>query len=335
MTLVVARAVQGRLAIAADTMISAQDSPLRMQLKSACLPGGICVSYSGSPELAWKAFRVFRERYPQGANYGLAVNYFERSSEGTNNDYIVAFSETAKLVTIRDGRRTSGLSNTHWIGDRSAYEHFREYESSGGLTYEHGRAVNAALFADEMNGSPASNLYSTMRNVVYSRKVPSVGGFVTVLSNRDIGFRFSVYSDVLLDWPVELGPGQFLRLTDTIDLRSSAENCRYSVSQISPGYYNMNIVAFYFLKGRLLVVLHEGQDGGATCITIPNIEPSSIAATLDETLGFPFHAMCLVMSAPEGISAPIERPTSTYGVGMALYCEVNTMPKPVIASPST
>ena len=60
MTLVVARVEKGRLAIAADTMVSAHDASLPMQewaLKSICLPGGICVSYSGSPELAAKAFQ--------------------------------------------------------------------------------------------------------------------------------------------------------------------------------------------------------------------------------------------------------------------------------------
>ncbi len=93
-----------------------------------------------------------------------------------------------------------------------------------------------------------------MRNVVSSRAVPSVGGFITILSNRDAGFRFSVYSDVMLDWPTELHGNQELRLTDKFDLRASGENDRYSISQISPGHYDMNAVAFYVLKGRLLVV---------------------------------------------------------------------------------
>ena len=96
-------------------------------------------------------------------------------------------------------------------------------------------SVNAALFADEMTGSPASDLYSVMRNVLLNRDVPSVGGFVTVLSNRDIGFRFSVYSDVLLDWPMEQDELGILQLTDKFDLRASGENDRCSVSQISPG----------------------------------------------------------------------------------------------------
>lgn len=330
MTLVVARAENGRVAIAADTMVSAHGVSLPMRswvLKSICLPGGICVSYSGSPQLAAKAFQEFRVRYPQGANYAVVVTFFEASSADTNNDYIVAFADTAKLVTIRDGRRTSGLSKTHWIGDKDAYERFRQHEHHR-RQYEHGRAVNAALFADEMTGSPASELYSTMRNVLHDRDVPSVGGFVTVLSNRDIGFRFSVYSDVLLDWPVELDENQNLQLTDKFDLRvSGGENDRCSVSQISPGYYNMNAVAFYVLKGRLLVAFYEVEGGTTACVTFQNIEPDEIAATLDKKVGFPFHAMCLVMSAREGFSQPALRANPNHGLKVSLYCEVNTMPK--------
>jgi hypothetical protein len=63
------------------------------------------------------------------------------------------------------------ISKTHWIGDKAAYERFRKYEHHRGHQHEHGRAVNAALFADEMTGSPASDLYSIMRNVV-QRDVP-------------------------------------------------------------------------------------------------------------------------------------------------------------------
>jgi hypothetical protein len=328
MTLVVARVDNGRLAIAADTMVYAHGVPLPMQagrLKSICLPGGICVSYSGSPELAAKAFQNFRKQHPHGADYATTIAFFEVSSSVTNNDYIVAFADTAKLVTIRDGRRTSGLSKTHWIGDKDAYERFRRYEHQRGRQYEQGRAVNAALFADEMAGSPASDLYSIMRNIVRDKDVSSVGGFVTVLSNRDIGFRFSVYSDVLLDWPMEIDKDEIVRLADKIDLRASGENDRYSVSQISPGYYNMNAVAFYILKGRLLVVFCEADGSTTTCITIKNVEPHQISAALDEKLGFPFKAMCLVMSARESFSAPVLRAKPKYGLAVSLYCEVNTL----------
>jgi hypothetical protein len=56
---------------------------------------------------------------------------------------------------------------------------------------------------------------------------------------------------------MELDENQILQLTDKFDLRASGENDRYSVSQISTGYYNMNAVAFYVLKGELLVAFYE------------------------------------------------------------------------------
>jgi hypothetical protein len=295
-------------------------------LKSICIPGGACVSYSGSPELAANAFREFKAIYPLGTNYSATIAFFEASSAKTNNDYIVAFAQTAKLVTIREGRRRSGISKTHWIGDKEAYERFREYE------YERhhinvGRAANVTLFADEMDASPASGLYSVMRNVILDRDVPSVGGFATVLSGRGIGFRFSVYSDILLNWPDELVQGQALQYEDKVDLVASGENDRFSLNQISSGYYNLNSVGFYLLKGRLLVVFFETGGGATACKAIPNVEPNQISATLDEIFSFPFHAMCLVMSARQEFSKPILRTSSDFGLGMNLYCEVNTMQK--------
>lgn len=183
------------------------------------------------------------------------------------------------------------------------------------------------MFADEISESPASNLYSIMRNVALDRDIPSVGGLIAVTSSRDVGFRFSVYSDVLLDWPTELAETDRLALTDRLDLRATGENDRYSVNQIAAAYYNLNAVAFYLLKGRLLVAFHEVEDGRITCRTSRNVEPDQIANVLDEKLRFSFNAMCLVMSAREGFSESVQRTNPDHGLGISLYCEVNTMQK--------
>ncbi len=148
--------------------------------------------------------------------------------------------------------------------------------------------------------------------------MPSVGGLVTVLSNRDFGSRYSVYSDVLLDWPMELDEHQALQLTDKFDLQASGENDRYSVSQISPGYYNMNFVAFYLLKGRLLIAFYE-VEGGTNCVTFHNLEPDQIVATLNEKFGFPINAMCFVLSAREGFSQPASHPNAGYELAVSLF----------------
>ena len=89
----------------------------------------------------------------------------------------------------------------------------------------------------------------------------------------------------------------------------------------------MNAVAFYLLKGRLLVAFYEVQGTATTCVTFRNVEPDEIAVTLNEKLGFPFNAMCLVMSSRTEVSSPILRPKPEYGLGVSLYCEANTMPK--------
>ena len=81
------------------------------------------------------------------------------------------------------------------------------------------------------------------------------------------------------------------------------------------------------LKGRLLVVFYEVENAAIACASFNDVEPNRIAEVLDEKLGFPFHAMCLVMSSREEFSQPIPRDNPGHGIGLRLYCELNTMPK--------
>ena len=147
------------------------------------------------------------------------------------------------------------------IGDHAAYSRFREYEARHRPKPEQGRAVNAVLFADEMANCPASDLFSAMRNITADRAISSVGGFVSVISNRDSGFRYSAYSDMLYDWPTGKPEDYNLQLTDRIAFTSTAENASFAVAQISPGFMNLNLVAFYFTKARKLFFFF-GKDNG-------------------------------------------------------------------------
>jgi hypothetical protein len=204
MTLVVGRVSGSHVAIAGDTLISEHDEHLPIQagcVKSCMLPGGLCVSLANSPETAARDIRSFRQQFPNGAAFSDVVAFFEGSSERTANDYLLAFAKPARLIKISDGKRLSSMAKTAWIGDRDAYSRFREFEARARPRPYEGRAINAAMFMDEQDGSPASDLHSPLRDVIADRTVRTVGGFVSTISNRGQRFRYSVYSDMFYDWP--------------------------------------------------------------------------------------------------------------------------------------
>src|ERR1700742_3209584 len=115
MTLVVARDEKSRIAIAADTLLTEHGVALPFTkgvVKSCCLPGYICVSFCGSPELADQAFKGFAAQFPAGTGFDETVKFFERASSQTGNDDIIALGASSRLFTVKEGRRTAGLSKT-------------------------------------------------------------------------------------------------------------------------------------------------------------------------------------------------------------------------------
>ena len=334
LTLIVARNLRGLIAIASDTMLTEHGRALAPQegvIKSCILPGGLCVSFANSPVLAARAFAAFAQRYPQGAGFADAVGFFEKSSADTGNDYILAFSQPPKLVKIADGRRTPGTAATQWIGHRAAYERFREYEANHRPMTESGRAVNAVLFADEMEGSPASDLYSTMRHVVADREVASAGRFVCVLSNRGVHFRHSVYSDMLYNWPEAEGEDFVLALEDQIDFGAAGENASYAVCQISTGFLGMNMTGFYLVKGRKLFLFYGERNGLADkCLVLADLAPTDIKRRLADAIGADLGWLLMITSSPMQESKTVlraePRSEGPTGVGLPFFCHANTFP---------
>jgi len=334
LTLIVARNLRGRIAIASDTMLTEHGRTLAPQervIKSCMLPGGLCASFSNSPELAARDFAAFAERYPRGAGFADAVAFFQSSSAETGNDYILAFSQPPKLVKIADGRRAPGTAATQWIGDRAPYERFREYEANHRRKTESGRAINAVLFADEMEGSPASDLYSTMRHVIADREVASTGGFVCAMSNRGSHFRHSVYSDMLFNWPEAEGEDFVLALEDQIDFGAAGENAGYAVCQISTGFLGMNATGFHLVKARKLFLFHGKRNGLADkCIVLVDLAPTDIKRKLTEAVGADLGWLLMITSSPTKDSKTVRRsPLRTEGpsgVGLQMFCHANTFP---------
>lgn len=332
-TLVVARNLRGRIAIVSDTMLTEHGRALPHQqgiIKSSMLPGGLCVSFANSPELAARDFKKFSAKNPQGASFADAVTFFEQSSSNTGNDYILAFSSSPRLVKISDGKRMPSVAETQWIGDASAYTRFREYESKQLKKMESGRAINAVLFADEIDGSPASDLYSTMRHIIADPKINSAGGFACVVSSRGEHFRHSVYSDMLYNWPEKEGDDFILTLEDQIEFGASGENSGYAIAQISTGFLGMNVVAFYLLKGRKLFVFHGDVIGVSDkCLVLTDVAPSDIVPKLNEAFRLNLNWLAIVTSSPPADTKTTRRhPLLTEGpkgVSLAFVCHVNTL----------
>jgi hypothetical protein len=333
-TLVVARIKNGRIAIVADTIItqSAKQLPFRQScLKTWMFPGNLCVSFCNSPESAKVEFdRFLSERVQEGfsktegmrCSFDRTVKFFEESSRRTGNDYIVAFDNPARVLKIVEGARRPSLAHTVWIGDKDAYEAFREYEGNERPKAERGRALSNVLFADEIAESPASSLYSTFRNVISDRSVPEVGGFASVASNRGNGFRFSAYSDMLYDWPSP----ELKSYNDPIDLSASGENLGYSVAQIAPNFVGVNALAYYYVRSRTLFLYFGNPHGLADrCQIINGVEPSKIKETLDKLFGMDLGWLALVTSStPHG--QPSIRSKQTQGLALSIFVDANTFP---------
>ncbi len=335
MTLVVGRVEGRRVAIVSDTQITEHDTPLPIAdgvVKSYMLPGGVCVSFSNSPELAMKDFIAFIQAYPQGTGYSNVVSFFEAASMESGNDYLIAFAQHAKLVKIADGKRLPSGSKTQWIGDLAAYKRFREYEARTRQRAEAGRAVNAVLFADEMDKSPASDLYSAMRHVIADRDVPSVGGFACAVSDRVDAFRHSAYCDMLFDWPVDAAENFELQLNDQIDFGASGENKAFAVAQASTAYLSLNAVAFYMLTARkVFLFCGMTHDPLMRCTVLSDVDPLAIVPRLNKQIGQEWGWLIQVLSAaPTATSTQfraIPRTESPNGVGFSTLCHVNTFPK--------
>ena len=158
MTLVVARIKNDHISVVADTQILVNGDALPREMglvKSCILSNGLCVSFSGSPELATRDIWNFHAKHPAQVGFSDAVSYFEKSSRSTKNEYILAFARSSKIVKITNGKRADSVSKTQWIGDYDAYKEFRGLETRLRKRLEEGRAISAVFLADEPEHSPA------------------------------------------------------------------------------------------------------------------------------------------------------------------------------------
>ncbi|SFU87139.1 hypothetical protein SAMN05192541_106171 [Bradyrhizobium arachidis] len=169
-----------------------------------------------------------------------------------------------------------------------------------------------------------------MRHVVADRLVSTAGGFVTVVSNFENGFRFSAYSDMLFDWPEGRPADYNLALSDKIAFTATDENASFAVAQVSPGFMGTNLVAYYFTRSRRLFFFYgEGNGLADRCQVFRDVPATSIYDTLNGFLCADLKWLLLITSPHS--SGPY-RPSpniKTPGVQLSWFTEANTFPAPL------
>jgi hypothetical protein len=135
---------------------------------------------------------------------------------------------------------------------------------------------------------------------------------------------------MLYDWPSWEPEEYEFKYDDPVVFQSTNENAGYAVAQISPGYMNLNVVAFYFSKARTLFFFY-GKDNGLPnhCEVFRNVPAPEIHTVLNRFVGTDL-AWLLTITTPRS-STPELRATSgikSPGSQLAFFSEANTFPNP-------
>lgn len=334
MTLVVGRIRRDSIAIVADTLLTeAGGKPLPLEkgvVKSVLVPGGLCVSFAGSPALAARDIWDFTTRYQNRWGFAEAVTHFEDSSRRRGVDYLLAFAQHPKLLKIVGGRRVDSISPTQWIGSKDAYEAFREREARARQRHFRGRALSGVLAANIGDNSAFDGLYETLREVIAERCCSTVGGFTSAVVRSGNGFIFPSFSDMLYDWPRGHDDAYDFQLSDRIDLSSSGENSEFSVAQFSTAYPDLSIVGFYFPHAGIAYVFMPPRTLIADhCEVIRQASPERIVGCLNEIAGLG-GSWRLFVAVPKSVFEGDEdfrrSPVNGEGMAAAFKMLVNTFP---------
>ena len=331
MTLIVGRTNGKHVTLVADTLITQNGAPLKLEqsiVKTCAFPFGICVGFSGSTEHAKDKLWRFSSDYKQEPDYGDVISYFEKASVNGHCDFLIAFANTAKLAKIVDGKKQHGLSQTQWIGDQAAYLVFREVEVRIRKRIEYARAVSNVFVWNEPDHSPTSDLYSTMRQVAMGRYSPFVGPLTTVMSSIDGNFRTPSITDALYDWPGSMAYDLPFDYNEKVALTVSGENKRQSTNIFGSAYSGINVVGFYFLAGKLALIFHPRDTLLADTLTvIRDVEPEQLPARITTQLGVDFGWQIVVASAESITSDELQKePMTAQGMAVAFRVHCNTFP---------
>lgn len=240
MTLIVARNTRGTIHVLADTLLSNPKADLRhreIALKVFSASDETLICYAGSPELAHSAIKQTWRLAVQNRCVELA----NQLSDVEGVDFIVVNKD--KIHRIQANKVEMSLPNA-WIGNWPAFREFR-----GASRSLEGVSTDIQNWTATQACLDGIKYRQAFEHVVDSRKIPSVGGPITVATAGGTGAAYASFAVFAPPSNVVM-PGKW----QAIDF-GNAENGGFGYTTVTPRkkgitgwglYYFQSFSGFYF-----------------------------------------------------------------------------------------
>jgi len=211
MTLIVARCTSKSILLVSDSKLTLPNSTkanpyLPSHLKIARLGEDRIIAFSGSLEVAKDVLsKISSESKNQEVIETLRAASLRGIDSDTTDFLFARLNPQPTLLKITNG--TASKESVSWIGDHQAFEEFQKYFAGNlrldveavGLSY-----VRLPDSSSERDSSMYARLIDSMRFVLESGSVSSVGGLVVAVYTQNSRIEFGQYG-VKYRPPLEMG----------------------------------------------------------------------------------------------------------------------------------
>lgn len=200
MSLCIAKLIEGKIYINADSLVSghdvvAHDIQRDSIMKAVLLNPQVCILFAGNVSVADNLLSLIHSNVPPkiGALISFIWEHQRKNDEST--DYIIAstLKDHPRIIEIKDGRILQDV-NTSWIGTKSGFSSFQKfYDVEKGKNTSLAEAFNSA-FTKVMDDDSIKEV-GGFRFSLTQYEVENVRGNPLILSYENHMFFYSVLDD--------------------------------------------------------------------------------------------------------------------------------------------
>lgn len=234
MTLVIARITDKGIRIDSDSKLTdpavIRPNPLSGVLKTIVLDRTICVSYAGAVIYAQEAIEhLYSLNRRMSANEVVVELVKINLKSNAETDFLVVSLQGTPTIYKISNRKVETSKTSSWIGEYSAFNLFQQ-EFIKGAENKDQLKLQGDIF----------------ENILTSRKVESVGGFLITVHSTLYGLQYMIKVDIRMGTQqIKLnGPGEF-----KIPL-GTAENGSYGTNYLASKNIDKPAVAIHFPHGN-------------------------------------------------------------------------------------